>query len=188
LFIPAGMRGFSLGVFHQISSKVTDVPPGCLRIGVTSIEPAIAALLSTFMYANFIANVTATIYPAVTTINTLFGFLSPHQKCIEIWGGSPLSAIFTLKKALSKNDRYYAVVDRRSNMTVMKLCYHANLCFGFANEHRHLYRTILVHVVISQLHVSKPCVTIHQRIIISYDHPTFQVSNVCDKLADSNRL
>jgi len=83
-------------------------------------------------------------------------------------GRGPMRAIFTPKKALSKNNRYYAIVDRYSNITVIKHCYHENLYLNGPWLHERvyqMYQAIFVHIIISQIYILKFCVTIYRRII-----------------------
>jgi len=70
----------------------------------------------------------------------------------------PRRAIFTPKKALSKNNRYYSVVDRHSNITLGIV---TSTSLGFINEHYQTYQAILVHIAISQLYKLKLGVTIY---------------------------
>jgi len=81
----------------------------------------------------------------------------------------PQSATFTPKKILSKNNRYYAVVDRRSNITIIKLCYHTDL---YLNDEPWLHKRALLPVP------SYSCTYRNQSVIYIY------ILTLCDNLLE----
>jgi len=97
--------------------------------------------------------------------------------------GIPPSAIFAPKKALSKNNRYYAVVDRHSNIAVIKARYHANL-YGEPRLHKRALADIPSYLCtyynqsVIYIKTLRNNVLEDYYIVQSFEYPTFMITSL----------
>jgi len=108
-----------------------------------------------------------------------------HRRLVR--GRAPMRAIFTPRKTLSKNNRYYAIVDRYSNITAVKHCYHANLYLNSEPWlHKRVYQTSLNYLCTYCNYCNCSYIyknSVWQSIGKLLYRTTVRVSNVCAKLA-----